>query len=263
MKTPSPSFVCASCARSLRQQLPKQTTFARAFASETTTPRTRGLPSAADLPPHRDNDQPRWKSTPPAMKMPVRLRPEPSQPVWVINRDEEKVNAVFDAFLGPLAGKQKGRELLDEETKWLTLTHKSFEHGRQGFNARLSFLGRRILTLQTSLALLRAPSPPNLSSLPANEVFYHPSLTGLENISPVTKDQVLDKKRLANIARQYGMEKVVRWKPARSDKLVESGQEAVLAQAVYAVVGAVALRLGGDVAGRVARERVLEPLGLK
>lgn len=74
---------------------------------------------------------------------------------------------------------------------------------------------------------------------------------------------MLDKKRLANIARQYGMEKVVRWKPARSDKLVESGQEAVLAQAVYAVVGAVALRLGGDVAGRVARERVLEPLGLK
>lgn len=42
-----------------------------------------------------------------------------------------------------------------------------------------------------------------------------------------------------------------------------SGQDVVLAQTVYAVVGAVALRKGGDVAGRVARERVLGPLGLK
>jgi large subunit ribosomal protein L15 len=39
--------------------------------------------------------------------------------------------------------------------------------------------------------------------------------------------------------------------------------EVVLAQSIYAIVGAVALQKGGDVAAQIARERVLAPLGLK
>lgn len=39
--------------------------------------------------------------------------------------------------------------------------------------------------------------------------------------------------------------------------------DVVLAQAVYAIVGAVALQRGGDVAVKVAKERILAPLGLK
>ena len=34
-----------------------------------------------------------------------------------------------------------GHKLLSEETKWLAVTHKSFDHGRRGFNDRLAFLG--------------------------------------------------------------------------------------------------------------------------
>jgi len=68
---------------------------------------------------------------------------------------------------------------------------------------------------------------------------------------------------LAQLAGTYGLDKVVRWRPRKSDRLESSGRDVVLAQAVYAVVGAVALKKGGDVAGRVARERVLGPLGLK
>ena len=41
-----------------------------------------------------------------------------------------------------------------------------------------------------------------------------------------------------------------------------SGLPIVISQALYAIVGAVALQKGGDVANSVARERVLEPLGL-
>ena len=42
-----------------------------------------------------------------------------------------------------------------------------------------------------------------------------------------------------------------------------SGAELALQQALFAIVGAVALQNGGDVANRIARERVLAPLGLK
>jgi large subunit ribosomal protein L15 len=94
-------------------------------------------------------------------------------------------------------------------------------------------------------------------------VFAHPSLSGLNNITPLAKSTTLDKKRLAQLAGSYGLHKVVRWKPRKTDRLESSGQDVVLAQAVYAIVGAVALQKGGDVAAQVARERVLAPLGLK
>ena len=56
---------------------------------------------------------------------------------------------------------------------------------------------------------------------------------------------------------------MVRWKPRNTEKLDASGADVVLAQAIYAIVGAVALQKGGDVAAQIAKERVLAPLGLK
>lgn len=35
-----------------------------------------------------------------------------------------------------------------------------------------------------------------------------------------------------------------------------------MATSLYAIIGAIALQKGGDVATRVARERVLKPLGI-
>jgi large subunit ribosomal protein L15 len=69
--------------------------------------------------------------------------------------------------------------------------------------------------------------------------------------------------RLAQLAGTYGLDKVVRWKPRKTDRLESSGVDVVLAQTIYAIVGAVALQKGGDVAIQVARERVLAPLGLR
>jgi large subunit ribosomal protein L15 len=34
--------------------------------------------------------------------------------------------------------------VLGEETKWLAVTHKSFEQGARGFNDRLAFFGRSL-----------------------------------------------------------------------------------------------------------------------
>lgn len=149
--------------------------------------------------------------------------------------------------------------------QWQTLTHKSFDHARRPFNDRLALLGRRILELQTSLLLLQQPLPHKVSEAIRLDpyIYSHPSLTGLSNLSSPSKTSVVNKASLSRLATTYGLDKVVRWRPKKSDRLESSGRDVVLAQSVYAVVGAVALRKGGDVAGRVARERVLAPLGLK
>jgi hypothetical protein len=47
------------------------------------------------------------------------------------------------------------------------------------------------------------------------------------------------------------------------NNLASSGIELVLAHTMYAIIGAIALEKGGHVANKVARERVLAPLGLK
>ena len=39
--------------------------------------------------------------------------------------------------------------MLTEEVKWLAVTHKSFDHGKRGYNDRLAFLGKILLQLKT------------------------------------------------------------------------------------------------------------------
>ncbi|KAK5116197.1 hypothetical protein LTR62_008523 [Meristemomyces frigidus] len=257
MATPRAPFVCASCARTLRSTTtPKHT--ARAF---TTISTNQQLPV---------QDLPRWQQPPPRMKAAFRLRPMPNQPEWRVNDKIEPLNEMYDNFIGRAgegardqAGVQgtKGSDLLPEEVKWLAITHKSHDHGRLGFNDRLALLGKRLVDLHTSIALLHAPAPPATSS--TSGIYAHPALHNLSNITKSTRAQILSPARLAKLAQGYGMDRVVRWKPKKSGDLKASGSDTVLAHAVYAVVGAVALQRGGEVAGRVVREKVLAPLGLR
>lgn len=150
-----------------------------------------------------------------------------------------------------------------DNLQWLAITHKSHSHGRLGFNDRLAYLGKRILDLQTSLALLSSPQSPVTLNLDPEHVYSHPSLDGLENVSVPNKMQVLDKVRMAKLAGMYGLDGVVRWKPKKSDNLEGSGVNTVLAHTIYSIVGAVAMQKGGELAARTARERVLQPLGLR
>jgi large subunit ribosomal protein L15 len=55
---------------------------------------------------------------------------------YSVNKDPRKLNEMYIRMLGV-----GGEEWLSDETKWLAVTHKSFDHGRRGFNERLSFLG--------------------------------------------------------------------------------------------------------------------------
>lgn len=71
------------------------------------------------------------------MAMPVRARVEPRQKAFIVNEDPEVLNQAYNKVLG-----NGGESMLPEEVKWLAVTHKSFDHGRRGFNDRLAFLGR-------------------------------------------------------------------------------------------------------------------------
>lgn len=83
---------------------------------------------------------PRWSQTPPAMKAPVRARAE-RQEKFEVNGDPAKLDAMYTRFLG-----KTGPKMLSDETKWLAVTHKSFDHARRGFNDRMAFLGTSLRT---------------------------------------------------------------------------------------------------------------------
>ena len=70
------------------------------------------------------------------MMAPFRSRPPVANNDFVVNSDPRRLDDVYDRVLG-----KGGRAMLTEEVKWLAVTHKSFDHGRRGFNDRLCFLG--------------------------------------------------------------------------------------------------------------------------
>ncbi len=78
----------------------------------------------------------RWETTPPRMMAPVRSKPPVEDNDYIVNKDPEKLDRVYIKMLG-----RGGDEMLTDEVKWLAVTHKSFDHGRRGYNDRLAFLG--------------------------------------------------------------------------------------------------------------------------
>lgn len=199
------------------------------------------------------------------MTAPFRIRPLPKGGVFKVNDDPKRLDDAYIRMLGP-----GGDKLLGEEVKWLAVTHKSFDHGRRGFNDRLAYLGRRIVELQTSQALINspqdnqwsrdnkgAPKPDRHGRTP----FLHPALNGLQGLTEEAGGQVLNKTRLSQLAERYGLDRVTRWTPKRADNLQGSGIESVLMTSLYAIVGAIALERGGEVANKVVQDKILAPLG--
>jgi large subunit ribosomal protein L15 len=156
--------------------------------------------------------------------------------VLKVNEDPKRLDDAYIRMLGP-----GGDKVLGDEVKWLAVTHKSFQHGKQGFNDRLAYLGmsgniedvereannsvgRRIVELQTSQALISSPQgnewPKDHKGKPLNDEFgrrpyLHPALNGLEGLTDEAEGLVLSKARLAPIAERYGLDKVTRWVPKR------------------------------------------------
>lgn len=79
-------------------------------------------------------------------------------------------------------------------------------------------LGRRIVELQTSLALVQSSSEsliPPVNDPHGRTPFHHPSLQGVEALTQKAKDMVTDKKQLSGLATSYGLQGVIRWKPKK------------------------------------------------
>ncbi|KAJ5794682.1 hypothetical protein N7457_001281 [Penicillium paradoxum] len=204
--------------------------------------------------------KPRWSYTPESAKAPFSLHLDSKRPTFHVNADP----LLLDRFYIRLFG-NGGDKLLSDETKWLAVTHKSFDQGRRGFNDRLAFLGKRIVQLQASLAL--AQGAPSAGAAQADEFgrvpFTHAALDGLNNLSGDTKKILTERSKLAELANKYELQKVLRWSPRKPNDLRASGLELVLAHTMYAIIGAVSLEKGGVVATKLARERILDPLGVK
>ena len=186
-------------------------------------------------------ERPRWSYTPENMKAPFPTKIKDPEMAWECNSDPKRLDQFYIKFLG-----RGGDTVLTEEVKWLAITHKSYDQGRRGFNDRLAFfgmfgrglhrhdilsnLGRRILNLQTTLALLHSPIATKTQSLPDpnddREPYTHPALEGLANLTDVPIGEVLTRKRLAGLATQVGMREILRWKPRLVSRLIPlSGQD--------------------------------------
>ena len=70
------------------------------------------------------------------MTAPFRTKPHVLNNEFHVNSDPEKLDRVLVGILG-----DGGDKMLTEEVKWLAVTHKSFDHGRRGYNDRLAFYG--------------------------------------------------------------------------------------------------------------------------
>lgn len=84
-------------------------------------------------------DRPRWQAPPPRMTAPFRSKPPVEGNDYPVNEDPQKLDRAYERLLG-----RGGHKILTEEVKWLAVTHKSFDHGRRGYNDRLAFLGMHV-----------------------------------------------------------------------------------------------------------------------
>lgn len=258
--------------------------------------------SRPDVPYETDQAQrPRWSYTPERMKAPFPAQPKNPDMAWECNNDPAKLDQFYEKFLGRggdivlteeikwLAITHKsfdqGRRGFNDRLAFFGMSSiptspclppfLSSHHTIPYQHHFLTITGRRILNLQVTLSVLHSPLstatqfPPE-TSISANpnpndrrKPFTHPSLALLQNLSSIPPSAVLTKRRLATLATHLGLRDVMRWKPRMPGNLDGSGIDVVLTTSMYAIIGAVALQRGSEVAGQVARERVLQPLGIE
>jgi len=109
------------------------------------------------------------------------------------------------------------------------------------------------------------------------EPFQHPSLRNVDKLGVHDPREITAPERIAKIATEAGLKEIVRWKPRlvrqlllplrttfssnmrvlQPENLDASGLDVVLTTTLYAIVGAVSLNQGADVASRLVQDRIL------
>ncbi|KAK2740770.1 RNase iii domain protein [Colletotrichum kahawae] len=229
---------------------------ARTFATAAADSKINELPRR-----NEESERPRWSYTPERMKAPFspHITIDPRRKLWKVNNDPKVLDGMYVRFLG-----RGGDSMLPEEVKWLAVTHKSFDQGRRGFNDRLAYVGRQAIIFETTKSIVASEKEGAI--VPdeyGREPFQHPALAQVDNLNVEMPVKVVNKEKIEQLAFDAGIDKVLRWKPAKPENLAGSGQQIVLNSAVFAIVGAITLQHGAEVAGRVIRERILKPLSLR
>ncbi|KAI1138597.1 ribonuclease-III-like-domain-containing protein [Hypoxylon sp. FL0543] len=205
--------------------------------------------------------RPRWSYTPERMKAPFspHITKDPSRSVWVVNEDPKVLDEALTNALG-----RDGERMLPDELKWLAVTHKSFDQGRRGFNDRLAFLGRQICALECTQLIITSPpkykEPEDDPFAGRRQPYEDQGLRSVDNLSNKQPSDVFSLEKLAQFADDTGLTKVVRWKPRMPENIKGSGFDPVMSGVVYALVGAIALQQGGQIASRIVRERIMKRL---
>ncbi|KAK4215082.1 ribonuclease 3 [Rhypophila decipiens] len=207
-------------------------------------------------------ERPRWSYTPERMKgagFSLNMAKDPRRTVWHNNEDPERLDAMYRKLLG-----SGGEKVLPDEVKWLAITHKSFDQGRRGFNTRLAYFGRQILALESVRAILVSSIDPTerpVHDAHGREPYQHPALANVDKLNVRLPRDIIEKDKVAKLALEAGMLGVIRWKPRMPENLEGSGLTVVLNTAVYAIIGAISLQHGAEVAQRAVREKIIRRLG--
>ncbi|KAK1750160.1 ribonuclease 3 [Echria macrotheca] len=247
---PSRSALSSAC-RALRQCRQAASTFSQPARRLSSTP---ARPAEAE-----ESERPRWSYTPEKMKapFPIRVPKDPKRSVWKVNEDPDVLDKMYNRLLGP-----NGEKMLPDEIKWLAVTHKSFDGGRRGFNTRLAYYGRHVLALETTRKILTSPATeiPAFEDVYQREPFRNAALDNIDKLNGKQPQDIIDKDKIVKLAHAIGLHEVIRWKPRLPENLQASGVGVILNTALYAIVGAISLQHGAEVAQRVVRERILKRL---
>ncbi|KAG7288467.1 hypothetical protein NEMBOFW57_004820 [Staphylotrichum longicolle] len=205
--------------------------------------------------------RPRWSYTPERMKGPgfsINVVKEHSRTVWSNNEDPAKLDAMYNRLLG-----SKGDRMLPDEIKWLAVTHKSFDQGRRGFNTRLAYFGRLIVSFETTRHIMVTPAAAREAAEDSfgREPFKHSALANVDKLNTRQPQTVVSKEKLAKLAIDVGLAEVTRWKPRMPENLEASGLTPVLNTSLFAIIGAISLQHGAEAAQQVVREKILRRLG--
>ncbi|KAK6333739.1 hypothetical protein TWF730_003922 [Orbilia blumenaviensis] len=185
---------------------------------------------------------------------------------YAVNTSLDVLNEMYNKLLG-----EGGANALPDDIKWQCVTHKSFDHGLQPYNTKLSFYGRRIAYLHTTLSMIHQPvvpapqadaaiatnTGPTISNDPTLKLPVIAKRNPINRVSYMSVHNHLNSTNLYGIAQASGMIPCLRWKPRNPANLTDSGVIKVAEDTIMAIVGALALQKGGDAARRVMEERIL------
>ncbi|ODQ54071.1 hypothetical protein SAICODRAFT_70322 [Saitoella complicata NRRL Y-17804] len=178
-----------------------------------------------------------FASTVPSHKAPHPLRIRQN---FDVNDDIEVVQAQIKKLTG---------ETLPDAVAWQAVTHKSFAHGKEGYNDKLAFMGRRVLKFHLALQLAsRESSRPSAINNKA-----------IESVTSARLDNATKASTLFSVAQNMGLniQDVMRWKPKQTGDLELSGVKGVVGDCLTAMIGAVFMTKGGQAAEELVVKKVL------